>query len=81
MSPEERDELMQFILQSQSTAAARHEEAAARHQEAMQELNAHTAQLREQTSQIQLLASVSHDLVEIARRHSQRLDRLDNLNP
>jgi hypothetical protein len=81
MSPEERDELMQFILQSQSTAAARNEEAAARHEEAMKELKEHTAELKEHTAQIQLLASVSHDLVEIARRHSQRLDRLDNLNP
>ncbi len=88
MSPEERDELIQFILQSQSNAAVRHEEAmqwheeaTQRHEEAMKQLAEHASQLKEQTAQIETLAKVSHDLVEIARRHSQRLDRLDNLNP
>lgn len=74
MSPEKRDELMQFILQSQSNAAQRHEEA-------MVELNAHSAQLKEHTSQLQALAALGRDLVETARRHYQRLDRLDSPNP
>ena len=74
MSPEERDELMEFILQIQSNAAVRHQEAMVRMAELEKELKEHTVQ-------IQTLAAVSRDLVETARLHSNRLDRLDNLNP
>ena len=81
MSPEERDGLIQFILQSQSNAAALHEEAMHELKEHSAQLKEHSSQLREQSSQIQALGMVSHDLVEVARRHSQRLDPLDHLNP
>jgi len=74
MSPEERDELINFILQSQSNAAEEHRQAMERMAEFAKEQDRHTAQ-------IQALASVSRDLVEIARIHGRRLDRLDNLNP
>ena len=74
MSPEERDELIEFILQSQSNAALRH-------QEAMSRMDGLDQQMKENTIQVQALAAISRDLVEIARRHSNRLDRLDNLNP
>ena len=73
MSPGERNELMEFILQSQSNAALRH-------QEAMSRMDEFDKQMKENTVQIQALAAVSRDLVEIVRRHSSRLDRLDNLN-
>ena len=73
MSPEERDELMEFILQSQANAALRH-------QDAMSRMDEFDKQMKENTVQIQALAAVSRDLVEIVRRHSSRLDRLDNLN-
>jgi len=74
MSPEERDELINFILQSQSTAAEEHRQAMERMAEFAKEQDKHTAQ-------IQALAAVSRDVVEIARIHSRRLDRLDNPNP
>ena len=74
MSPEERDELINFILQSQSTAAEEHRQAMERMAEFANEQDKHTAQ-------IQALAAVSRDLVEIARIHARRLDRLDNRNP
>ncbi len=67
MSPEERDELMEFILQSQSNAAKRH-------QEAMKRMDEFGVELK-------TLASVSRDLMEVARRHSHRLDDLEGLNP
>ena len=74
MSPEERDELINFILQSQSTAAEEHRQAMERMAEFAKEQDKHTAQ-------IQALAAVSRDVGEIARIHSRRLDRLDNPNP
>ena len=74
MSPEERDELINFILQSQSNAAAEHRHAMERMVEFAKEQDRHTAQ-------IQALAAVSRDLVEIARIHGRRPDRLDDLNP
>jgi hypothetical protein len=74
MSPEERDELMEFILQSQANAALRH-------QDAMSRMDEFDKQMKESTVQIQALAAVSRDHVEIVRRHSSRLDRLDDLNP
>jgi hypothetical protein len=60
MSPEERDELMDFILQSQSNA---------------------TKRMDEFRADLQILAAISHDLVEVARRHDHRLDDLEDLNP
>ncbi len=66
MSPEERDELMEFILQSQSNAAQRH-------QEAMKEL-------AEQKKQLGVLATITHNMVKVARSHSRRLDRLEGLS-
>jgi len=74
MSPEERDELINFILQSQSNAAEEHRKAMVRMAEFAREQDKHTAQ-------IQALAAASHDLLEIARIHARRLDRLDSLNP
>jgi len=74
MSPEERDELIHFILQSQSNAARRHEEA-------MEELREHARKIEANTDQINGLAAISRDLVEVARRHPARLDRLDGINP
>jgi hypothetical protein len=67
MTPEQRDELMAFILQSQSTAAEEHRNAMARMDQFDLELRA--------------LLAVSHDLVEGARRHDRRLDDLEGLNP
>lgn len=67
MSPEQRDEIIEFIRQSQSNAAAEHQAAMKRMAEFDVELKA--------------LVAVSHNLVEVARFHSRRLDRLDNLNP
>lgn len=81
MSPEERDELIQFILQSQSNAAERHDEMMKDIEESRAELKEHTAELKEHTVQIQALASVSRDLLEVARLHARRLDLPDNLNP
>jgi hypothetical protein len=72
MSPEERDELIHFILQSQSNAAEEHRQAMERMAEFAKEQDKHTAQ-------IQALAAVSRDLVEVARIHARRLDRLDNI--
>jgi len=60
MSPEERDELMDSILQSQSNAQKRKDEFSV---------------------ELQTLAAVSRDLVEVARRHSRRMDDLEGLNP
>jgi len=74
MSPEERDKLMNFILQSQSTAAEEHRDAMKRMAEFAKEQRRHS-------EQIEALASASRDLVEVARIHARRLDRLDNLNP
>lgn len=74
MTPEERDELIHFILQSQANAATEHEET----RKQMAELRTES---RENTQQIKALAAVSHDLVEIARRHSRRIDGLEGLNP
>ena len=74
MSPEERDELINFILQSHSTAAEEHRQAMERMAEFAKEQDKHPAQ-------IQALAAVSRDVGEIARIHSRRLDRLDNPNP
>ena len=74
MSPEERDELMNFILQSQSAAAEEHRDAMKRMAEFAKEQRRHS-------EQIEALASASRDLVEVARIHARRLDRLDNLNP
>jgi hypothetical protein len=54
-------------LQSQSSAAERH-------QEAMKRMDEFDVELR-------TLAAVSRDLVETARRHSRRLDDLEGLNP
>ena len=90
MSPEERDELMDFILQSQSDAAERHQEAMKQHQEAMKRMDAfgnemrestaqlqeHTAQLREHTEEIKVLASLSRDFLEVSRIHSRRQSSL-----
>jgi hypothetical protein len=67
MSPKERYEIIEFLLQSQSNAAERHQEAMNRMDEFSHELAA--------------LAAITRDLVEVARLHSKRLDRLDNLNP
>jgi len=81
MTPEERDELMEFILQSQSNAAVRHEEAMKEIEEFRKDSRKHDEQLMEQANQLQTLASVSRDLLEVARLHAARLDRLDKLNP
>jgi hypothetical protein len=72
---------MQFILQSQSNAAARHEEAMKEFEEFRKGQQKHDRQLKKQSIQLRKLAQVSHDLVEVARLHSARLDRLDGLNP
>jgi methyl-accepting chemotaxis protein len=93
MSPEERDELMQFILQSQSSAAERHRDAmqelhefglelkeqTKQLKEQTKQLEQHTKQLEQHTQQIDGLAAISRDLVEVARLHSRRLDRLEGL--
>jgi len=73
MSPEKRDELINFILQSQSTAAEEH-------RQAMERMAAFAKEQDKHTAQIQALTAVSRDLVEIARIRGRRLDRLDNLN-
>ncbi len=73
MSPEERDELMQFILESQSNAAQRH-------QEAMKRLEDDEVKLRETAAYIGTVAKLTHELVETARIHSRRLDRLEGLS-
>jgi hypothetical protein len=78
MSPEERADLMEFILQSQSSAAVRHQEAMKQMDEFGIELREHTAQLRQHTAEIQVLASVSRDLLEVSRIHSRRLDQLES---
>jgi hypothetical protein len=74
MSPEQRDELIHVISQSQSNAAEEHRRAMERIAEFAKQQDKHTAE-------IQALAAVSRDLVEVARIHARRLDRLDNLNP
>jgi len=80
MSPEERDKLMNFILQSQSTAAEEHRDAMKRMAEFAKEQRRHSEQFKAVSAEIRALASVSRDLVEVARIHARRLDRLDNLN-
>ena len=67
MSPEERDDLMHFILESQSNAAEEHRKAMER--------------MKKFDKQLQRLAALCHDLVETARRHDRRLDNLEGLNP
>ncbi len=104
MSPEERDELMEFILQSQSEAAARYREMSEEHRKIMEQYGVLNRgmmeqnremmeqnremkkrhdetmeELEEHTTEIQALASVSRDFLEIARIHSRRLDRLEGL--
>lgn len=83
---------MQFMLQSQSNADARHEKIMDEHERIMAEhrrimaeldkmmagMDRHDQQLRDQTLQIQALAVISRDLVDTARLHSRRLDRLEN---
>jgi hypothetical protein len=85
MSPEERDEIMEFILQSQSNAAERHREAMNRMEEFQKESEKHhqeaMSRMSEFDKELAALAAISRDLVEVARLHSKRLDRLDNLNP
>jgi hypothetical protein len=88
MSPEERDDLMNFILQSQSNAAQEHRKAMERMAEfekdqknQSDQIKAVSADLKAVSAEIQALASVSRDLVEVARIHARRLDRLENLNP
>ena len=80
MSPEER-EMMQFILQSQSDAAEEHRKAMKRMDRMDAHLDRMDKQLDKQSADIQALARISRDLVEVERRHSKRLDRLDKLNP
>ncbi len=95
MSPEERDELINFILQSQSNAAEEHRAAMEEHRKSMEAhrtaMQEHRAALKRlgkvekqsdrNTTQIQALVKATHDLVIVARIHSRRLDRLDKLNP
>ena len=88
MSPEERDELMNFILQSQSAAAEEHRAAMTRLEKLDLEMKEHTSQMKEysaqldkHTEQIHTLASVCHDFLEVSRIHARRLDRLDGLHP
>ena len=80
MSPEERDELMQFILQSQSDAAEHHREMMEEHRELTKKQREMTEQQRETSTEVQTLAAACRDLVEVARIHSRRLDRLEGLN-
>jgi len=67
MSAEERDEIIEFLLQRQSNSAERHQEAMNRMEQFDKELAA--------------LAAITRDVVEVARLHSKRLDRFDDLNP
>ena len=73
MSNEERHELMQFILESQSNAAQRH-------QEAMKRQEDDKVELRKTGAYIETVAKMTHELVEVARMHSRRLDRLEGLS-
>lgn len=79
MSPEDR-EMMQFILQCQSEAAADNREA----KERLRRMDEHQEENRRQqertSADIQSLLVLTHDLVEVARLHSRRLDRLDGLS-
>ena len=82
MSPEER-EMMHFILQCQSEAAADHRAA----MESLREMKERQEESRRQqekqhertSAKIDRLVAVTHDLVKVARMHSRRLDRLDGL--
>ena len=87
MSPQERDELMEFILQSQSNAAETNREMSETHRKIMEEhreiMGEHRGimkGLQQNTTQIEALVVASHDLVEVARIHSRRLDRLEGLS-
>ena len=81
MSPEERDDLINLILQSQSNAAEEHRKAMERMDRFEKEQNKQSDQIKAMSVEIQALASVSSDLLKVARIHARRLDRLENLNP
>jgi len=81
MSSEERDDLMNFILQSQSTAAEEHRKAMKRMDRFEKEQNKQSDQIKAMSAEIQALASVSSDLLKVARIHARRLDRLENPRP
>ena len=67
MSPDEREELIDFILQSQANTADK--------------LEVLTADHKVLTADVSALASICQGLVEVARRHDRRLDGLEGLNP
>jgi hypothetical protein len=73
MSPEERDDLMQFILECQSSAAREHREIRKDNRELK-------ARQLETMKEIETLAAASRDLLKVAQIHSRRLDRLEGLN-
>ena len=81
MSPEERDDLINFILQSQSNAAEEHRKAMERMARFEKEQKKQSDQIMAVSAEIQALASVSADLLKVARIHARRLDRLENPRP
>jgi len=80
MSPEERDELIDFILQSQANAADRHLQLA----DNVEKLADTTGKLADKVDmladKVNTLAGTVQGLVEVARIHSRRLDRLEGLS-
>ena len=79
MSPEERDELMQFILESQSNAARERRDAAKERREMAQDHREFRKELKETRADIKALAALSRDLLKVEQIHSRRLDRLEGL--
>ena len=77
MSPEEREDLINFILQSQSNAAEEHRKAMERMDRFEKEQKNQSDQIRAVSAEIQALALVSADLLKVARIHASRLDRLE----
>jgi hypothetical protein len=72
---------MNFILQSQSNAVEEHRKAMERMAQFEKEQKKQSDQINAVSAEIQALASVSSDLVEVARIHARRLDRLESPNP
>lgn len=80
MSSEERDELINFILQSQSNAAQWREEHESNMRDFEKRMRETEKKDEEFRSELRELAVITRGLVEIARRHDPRLDLLEGLS-